>query len=344
MTLFMANIWDELLSERGLRQLEQRYGPVRGNWLRGARKASAPGKQHIVVLAPATIEGAISPGEIEDNSRTLLPWALFPDQLVGWDFTTHRYRYQMHPVLADAIRISDRLLVNSRFTARTLEAAGVDRLPHVVPLAVDLTGISEAADPIRARSTTDTVHVHWGHMWRTQKDPETALDILRQVLDRVPQTKVTVGRSFSWCGEQHSPPRFRQRVLADLDSLTESHPGRLDLVSWFASPPDYWRFLGSVDISFSCSREESFGVALMEHAAAGVACVAPRAQCYPDVHAGALIMPPSAEDLADGVCTLATGTEQRKRVSMSCRRTARRYRPEVVIELLCGEIERAVRG
>lgn len=125
--------------------------------------------------------------------------------------------------------------------------------------------------------------------------------------------------------------------------VAEAGDGRVSLVRHFLDPCDYWAFLGCVDVTFSCAREESFGVAMLEHAAAGVACVCPRTLAYPEVHQGALLVPPDADSIVDGVCSLVRDAGTRSRVARRGAEVARRYAVEAGVRRLCDQLQRVDR-
>ncbi|MGH3734021.1 MAG: hypothetical protein ACRDT6_00070 [Micromonosporaceae bacterium] len=336
MSLFLANIWDELISELGLAQLEDTFDAVHGNWLAPPRGASAPRRGDHVLLAPSTMESAVTPRVAAERASALLGWVLFPDQAIGWDFAHQRYRYQPHSVLADTLDLAAAVYVNSDYTRTRLGLAGIRDDLRVLPLGVDYAGISEAAGTAAGHSSEGNgPHIFWGHMWRTQKDPENAIGILTAVLDEVAEVRVTVGRASSWGDPEHSPSDFQDRLTDLVDVLVARGDRRVRVIDRFAKPRAYWRFLGGVDIAFSCSREESFGVGMMEHAAAGVACVLPNDKCYPEIHQGALLVKPEPQHIASGITTLARHAELRHRVQAACTANAERYTAKRTVELIC---------
>jgi hypothetical protein len=331
MGLFVANMWDELLSERGLEQLEHHFGMVQGNWLSGARQSQRPTNGDDVLISPSTMESAVTPRQGARSARTMVGWVLFPDQVIGWDFDVHRYRHQVAPVLADTLELTQSTAVNSAYTARELYRAGAPKGLPVVPLGVDIHGITRA---MRHRSALDShePHIFWGHMWRTQKDPEAALRIAIQLLYKAPTARITIGRAESWADPEHSPPAFQTRLRELVAALRERGGSRVSVIPHFHQPADYWRFLGGVDISYTWCREESFGVALLEHAAAGAACVAPRILCYPDVHRSATLVPYNEGAAADAIALLAADPHRLSAARTACRAAAARYDVRRMVE------------
>lgn len=324
MGLFLANMWDELLSERGLTHLEHHFGAVRGNWLSGSRQAKQPAHGDEVLIAPSTMHSAVTPSQGAHRTRTMVGWVLFPDQVMGWDFKAHCYRYQLAPVLADTLALSKITAVNSAYTARELHRAGAPKGLPTVPLGIDIEGITRATRSAPGRNSREP-HIFWGHMWRTQKDPEAALRIALRLLDKAPTARITVGRAETWADPEHSPPNFQKRVRGLLTTLRERDSSRVSVITQFPQPEDYWRFLGSVDISYTWCREESFGVALLEHAAAGAACIAPRTLCYPEVHHSATLVPYEEEAAADVIALLAKDHRRLTAARAACRDGAARY-------------------
>lgn len=334
MTLFLANIFDWLLSNRGLELLEQRFGAVRGNWLHPPRTQPQPKVGDRILLNPSTMDTVVTPAQAAAKASQVVAWVLFPDQAVGWDFAQHRFLNVCQEVAAEARRASSDLHANSEFTRRLLRRANVHDDAPIIPLGVDLGGIERASREAQ-RNGDDVVHVYWGHMWRTQKDPEKAMEILRAVADACPRVRITIGRAHSWGPPEHSPPEFQSRLLNAIDGLGEFAPSRVQVRETYEDSTDYWRFMGSVDISFSCSREETFGLALMEHEAAGVACVAPDSMCYPETHTGAMLVSDDRKSIADAVIALVNSPQLRARTQAACLLNAQRYSVDRMIAKIC---------
>ena len=79
---------------------------------------------------------------------------------------------------------------------------------------------------------------------------------------------------------------------------------------------EYWSYLNQVDIGFSTAFQEGFGLSMMEQEAAGIACVVPNAEVYPELHAGCLIVDRSK--LSEGLEELIENPIKRKIVSQRC--------------------------
>ena len=86
---------------------------------------------------------------------------------------------------------------------------------------------------------------------------------------------------------------------------------------------EYWGWISQVDISFSTAFQEGFGLSMMEQEAAGIACVVPNVEVYPELHAGCLIVDRSI--LSEGLQTLIESPKQRKLISQSCASNASNY-------------------
>lgn len=331
MTLYLANMWDGLLGERGLRLLAAAFGGVSGNWLASPRNAARPSSGSYVLLAPSTMDSAVTPAAAADAAAVLAGWVLFPDQVIGWDWQRQRYRHVVAPVLADTLAHARVVATNSAYTVTNLRRAGVAGHLAVLPLGVDSDGIRAMSDT-RPKGDGKDVHVLWAHMWRSQKDPETALRVAAAVLKRDPNVRMTVGRSKSWLNEQHSPMDFRRRVTVLADRLRRAGGSRVRFVDHFATQRDYWRMLSEVDISYSCPLEESFGVAMLEHAAAGAACVCPNMLCYPETLRGARLVSGGEAGLVDAICELAADPVTLWEVRSRCRAQAACYPIDATVQ------------
>jgi glycosyltransferase involved in cell wall biosynthesis len=100
----------------------------------------------------------------------------------------------------------------------------------------------------------------------------------------------------------------------------------------FPTREEYWDFISSVDIAFSCSYHETFGIAMLEQAYAGAACVVPNSVAYPEVHAGTLVVEPSR--VAEGISSLLQDAAQWTQVAASSRANAAKYTVEQTVKTL----------
>jgi len=332
--LFLANIFDWLLSNRGLEQLEHRFGEVRGNWLFAPRTQPQPEVGDRILLNPSTMDTVVTPAQAATKASQVVAWVLFPDQVLGWDFARHQFLNVRRDIAVDALRVSSDLYANSQFTRCLLRQAKVHDDAPIIPLGVDLSGIDQASSEAH-RGRDDFVHVYWGHMWRTQKDPETAVEILQAVAKACPRVRMTIGREHSWGPPEHSPQEFQTRLLRAISDLRKFAPTRVHVRQTYQDSADYWRFMGSVDISFSCAREETFGLAMMEHAAAGVACVVPDNMCYPEIHSGATLVPGDRKSTVDAIVALVNSPKLRARTQADCLKNAQRYSVDRTIVKIC---------
>ncbi len=329
MSLYLANMWDGLFGKRGLELLGRAFGEVTGNWLSSPRQAPHPADGSFVLLAPSTMESAVTPAAAAEAASIVAGWVLFPDQVIGWDWQRQDYQYVLAPVLAETIAVACTVVANSAFTARNLRRAGVATELAVLPLGIDVAGIQAAS--AGADRSAPGVHVLWAHMWRSQKNPEAALRIATRVLECDPTVRITIGRSGSWLDEQHSPTDFRHRVTALADRLRRIGGDRVQFLDHFANQRDYWRMLSDVDISYSCSFEESFGVAMLEHAAAGAVCVCPNTLCYPETQQGAYLVPPGEAGIVAAIRELAADPVALSKVQAQCRAQAARHPVEATV-------------
>jgi len=149
------------------------------------------------------------------------------------------------------------------------------------------------------------VEAYWDACDRSAVLGDKALRIAAEVLKRDSDLRVTIGRAETWLDDRHSPPEFREEVLTLARSLRAQGGDRVRFIDHLESARSYWQLLSQMDISYSCSAEESFGVAMLEHAAAGAACVCPSTLCYPEVHWQARLVPPTEAAIADAIAELA---------------------------------------
>ena len=166
--------------------------------------------------------------------------------------------------------------MNSFFTKRLLEERIEGFQFEVCFLGLDL----EAIDRCRHEKRTErlSLTVLWQHRWRTDKNLRGALDIIEALAAKYRDVTFLVGRYEDWDEpfwvprslEDYSPgPCRNSPVLGNVSSYLVCQTGRLLALA------------SDVDIAFSCSYHETFGIAMLEAAYAGAACVAPTRKPIP---------------------------------------------------------------
>jgi glycosyltransferase involved in cell wall biosynthesis len=118
--------------------------------------------------------------------------------------------------------------------------------------------------------------------------------------------------------------------------------GNVQFLSRFAIQVDYWRLLSEVDIAFSCSHHETFGIAMLEAAYAGAACVVPNTVAYPEIHSGAMVM--DHLQIASGLGRLIEQPQLRAEVAHRSRQNAAKYDVKRTAEKLARLIAQVGQG
>lgn len=321
--LYLANVWNELFAERGLSALDSLFGSTVGNWLAGSRRADLEAVQpDFVVVAPANFDQPLDQLAVLSRTKFVLVWVLFPGDLLGWDFC--RYEYGRSVNQRWALPVSKfRVAANSSMTASALRLAGVES--EVCPLGVDTKSIGERLNGRSVPGYSSTT-VLWNHQWRTNKGVVTAFKVILRLAASFPNVQFYLGRCEQW-GDDPEPVEDRREAYEEFQrSVVARDLQNICVLQEFVNQEDYWSLLASVDIAFSCSREESFGVGMLECAAARIACVVPQLGAYPEVLPGAYFVEgPTPRSLVDGVGALIIDRDLRARVADACYENAQRY-------------------
>ena len=338
MKLYLANVEPGILPERAWQLMVQWGHQVAGNWLappyRQGLEEFAP---EVIVYAPHRQEKALPwrdaalrmPLELVKQVPTIL-WALYPDYLTGWDHgrNTHDDGF-LGPVL-QMLPYCRATLANSRFTKDLLEARAPGSTFEVCYLCIDKKGIESSI--ARHQRGSFPHSVMWQHRWATDKNLQGALEVVLDLAPRHREVTFYLGRKEDW-----DEPFWVPQWLRDLYATRVPELARLSNVQFTQRPPtreEYWELIGGMDIAFSCSYNESFGIAMLEHAYAGAACVVPDRVAYPEVHTGALVVAPS--DVEAGIGALLDEPTLWRQVAASSRVNAAQYTVERTVERLLG--------
>ncbi len=336
MRVYLVNVDYGVLPKRAWQLMTQQGIQVTGNW------SDPPYKQELVEFAPDVIvyaphrqKAALSwrdaalnlPLELVKKVPTIL-WALYPDYLTGWDHERNEHaKGPLEPVqhMLPYFRAS---LANSRFTKELLKARAPGFTPAVCYPAIDTAGIDHR---VALRQRGPRAHtVLWQHRWATDKNLPGALEIVLELAPKHPDVTFYLGRKENWDEAFWSPQWLKDLYAAkspELEPLSNVRYSR-----HFPTREEYWDFISSVDIAFSCSYHETFGIAMLEQAYAGAACVVPNSVAYPEVHAGTLVVEPSR--VAEGISSLLQDAAQWTQVAASSRANAAKYTVEQTVKTL----------
>jgi glycosyltransferase involved in cell wall biosynthesis len=163
-------------------------------------------------------------------------------------------------------------------------------------------------------------------MWRSDKGVLEAFDLIADLSLRYPKVEFWIGQSNTWNTRDSQlfiegcKPRLRQ--LQNINNVR--------FFDRIKRQKEYWSWINQADISFSTAFQEGFGLSMMEQEAAGIACVVPNAEAYPELHGGCLIVDRSK--LSEGLQFLIQNPNERKSVSQSCKDNASKYDTSIWVE------------
>jgi glycosyltransferase involved in cell wall biosynthesis len=342
--IYIANVDQSVLPERAWALIEARGHEIAGNWAASPRrKGVQEAAPDVIVYAPhrqkedlAWRNAAITlPLTIIKDVPTIL-WALYPDYLTGWDHDRNDHGPGFVEPVRRSLPFFRSTLTNSLFSKALLEARAPGTNFEVCYLCIDTKAIDEAGwrenRPAPGRS------VLWQHRWATDKNLQGALEILLDLGPKYPDVTFYLGRKENW-DEAIWVPQWLRDLYADqareIDQLQNIHYS-----DYFQTQEEYWRFISGIEISFSCSYHETFGIAMLEQAYAGAACVVPNRAAYPEVHAGALIT--LRDQVGQGIESLLQKPARRTEVAASGKANAARFSVEATVETLLQLVERSL--
>jgi glycosyltransferase involved in cell wall biosynthesis len=320
--LYLANVAEEFIPTRALEILKGLGWKVAGNFYPGSPsvKDFAP---DVLIYVPTRRPDAIALPPVDQLANVpVLMWALYPDQLTGWDVERNSPGTGLDPLAQVLYRPSAMRLANSNYTKELLApATGLDDF-DVCPLGIDTAAIKQAVGKRQRREAPTAVL--WQHRWSSDKNLAGAFEVILYLAGKYPHVTFYLGRENDWqpCYVQSS---LRSDHLRFIAAACRYH--NVVAVPRFASQRGFWRFLRNVDIGFSTAYHESFGLSMLEQAYAGAACVVPNHAAYAEIHAGAMIVP--LQDIAEAIETLLQDPHAWQGVIASSYRNASKYDIEV---------------
>ena len=346
MKVYLVNCDEWLLPTSGLELIAQQGYEVAGNWLaKPYRQGLEEFAPDVIVYAPdrravptphIPIPRMELATEVVRSIPTIL-WALYPDYLTGWDHTKNEHANGFIEPVRQMLPYFRATLANSRFTKELLETRAPGYRFDVCYLCIDTMAIDREIAGHQRGDRTRTVL--WHHRWATDKNLPSAIEILLELATEYPDVTFYLGRKEEWDEDFWVPQWLRDFYAVKapaLERLSNIRYGRN-----FSTQKEYWQFLAGMDIAFSCSYHETFGVALLEQAYAGCACVVPRRIAYPEVHAETLITEPSR--VAEGIRSLLQDSSLFNQVATASRANAAKYTVERTITTLLKHVDTVLR-
>ena len=334
MRLYLANLESWVFPNRGSEILSEGGLEVGGNWLAPPfHRELEEFSPDVVVYSPHRRADALVL-QREDLLRTpTVLWAIYPDYLTGWDREKNEHEGGFLQSVAGLMPYFQRHFASSMFTKLLLEERIDSYQFEVCFLGIDLEGIDLCQRRNGARRSELTVL--WQHRWRTDKNFQGALEVIESLAAKHRDVTFLIGREEDW-DEPFWVPQWLKDCYADAKPRLQ-RLGNVQFVSRFPNQVAYWRFLSEIDIAFSCSYHETFGIAMLEAAYAGVSCVAPDTVCYPEIHAGAVLVDRS--QIVSAVDRLILDSRLRAEVSRRCRENAGKYDVRTTAEGLAGLVD-----
>ena len=249
-----------------------------------------------------------------------------------WD-TTDTYRVERYPGLEmldlanlDAL---DRILVVSRYTQRTLDAAIARLHPEVAERltervrCVGLPLDTELMDRCRTTDRGEAPLIVFNHAPIASKNPRLFAEAMSPVLSRT-NARLLITRRFPQGGPG----------TAELDALRQRFGNRV-VFGCDMDLHDYYRALWSASIQVSTATHESLGVATLEAMYTGTCCLLPRVGSYPEIcgdHPDVLYPAGDVDTFIERLLMLVGDADRRNRIGAELAILARLYTPEKIVD------------
>lgn len=334
--VYFEGVWDEIISTRGF-TLFKKVGIDLCGDLFSKEHYYCLDKSPYPDLIIATNPNMESVKFGFSKNIPVIFYTIFPDQIVGWNFKTNKYKLKVLKNFKEKIKLSKKVLVNSNFSKDLIKSAWPEFLklnPTVCYLGVDTTSIGK----VKPSLTNKSIKVLWNHMWRKDKGYIEALKIILELAEEYRNVCFIIGRKEDWDprgdnGEKYYYTQFVKKIKEkSINNIQFKQV--LKIV-------DYWKLLKSVDISFSTSFHETFGLSMLEQEAAGIACILPKTEVYPEIHQGALLV--EYKDIKNMLKEMIKNHQKRFKISASCIKNSQAYKIDNFVvslaQILFGELK-----
>jgi glycosyltransferase involved in cell wall biosynthesis len=319
--LYIANAWKSMVTDTARECFEARGWRVDGNWL----NRNDPNPLHeVIIAAPAYFDAAILVHPKDYPSSKIFSYLIYPDEIVGWDFEENTYLRKKQDAFIPLLE-NTHVLSESRFVLDLVSSVYGNQLNG----SRDITFLPVEFNKIFLEKTkagtnpNKPIKVLWNHMWRGDKGLGEALALIDDLSERYSNVEFWIARDNLW-GNNPNTGKLKEQTSDLLSRLRVKCNVFFQENFGFDRASEYWRFLTGFDIGFSVSYHEGFGLGMLEQAAAGIACVMPPRQSYPEIHSGGLI----TDNVAEGVAFLIENPNQLKIVSQKSQENASRFDAE----------------
>jgi glycosyltransferase involved in cell wall biosynthesis len=251
---------------------------------------------------------------------------------VGWDFEKNAYRLKVKESFQKNINSCNKIIFNSHFTKKLLSQAwrGFTEIPHeVLYLGIDYNSIEKKS----CYRTDGQMKVFWNHMWRKDKGFSEAIDIISNLSKEFPNVNFIIGRKEDWDPRgDKGEKKVYSLFLKELANRTINNVDIIDMLE----TRKYYKFLKKVDLAFSTSFHETFGLGILELESAGVPCVLPRSEVYPEVHSKALLC--EREAILNSIRLMIENEDLRTKIGIQSRMNAKKFSIENFVRNLSSVI------
>lgn len=324
-TVFMEDVWEEIITRRGLELFLGKGINLKSNLFK-TNPVKIENLKHVDLIVATNPQLKILKIAEEYNIPTIF-YALFPDLITGWDYNKNEYKKGLVKGFEKKITQVDKILVNSLYTKKLLgKRLSSCHNISTCYLGIDFDSISKISKKVSR--TKNRTKILWNHMWRKDKGFIDALSTVLALAKKYPKVEFHIGRREDWGGGNLKEiKKFYQYFLNQLDKYNIRN---VFISDKFEAQEDYWNFLSTFDVSFSCSPHETFGISMLEQQAAGIACVVPKQEVYKEVHKGSFQVP--IQDIGKGLEELINDKNKLHNVSKACVKNAKKYNIDTFVQ------------
>lgn len=338
-TVYFEDIWEEIITAKGFRLFEKQGYKLESGLFRDHPHELSDLEQVDLIIATKPDLSLLESSK--ERGTPIIFYAIFPDLLTGWNYDLNTYKDRLNRNFENKLGLVDKILVNSNFTKKLISTRTSQEINmEVCYLGVDSKSIAISMPERNGYNTNPTKKptVLWNHMWRKEKGFTRALSIIFRLAQKYPKVDFIIGRKEFWGGQ--GVPVLKREYQDYLDQIEKKALTNIFFQENKYPQEKYWEFLNTVDISFSCSRHETFGISMLEQQAAGIACVVPSIEAYPEIHQGSLLVP--LQQVESGIEGLITNKEKRAKIVEAGRKNAEKYTTEGFVDNLCSHMREAL--
>ncbi len=312
-SVYFANIWPQIITERGFKLFEKLGYSISGNWLCDSMDFN----NSFRILYPyANFDNALIIDKEQNRLwKKVISYILFPDSCVGWDCDKNKYLLKINNNFLSSIEKSRAIISHSNYSLNLIQKTYGDISANIVPLGIDTNSIRSFP-----KKRSKTLKVLWNNMWRSDKGTIEAFRIIKSLAQKYPEVDFLICQSETW-GTNSNSSAYKLLCQPQLRSLHNLQ--NVEFISRLKKQTEYWELLRQVDIGFSTSFHEGFGLSMMEQEAAEIACVVPNEEVYPELHSGCLIS--ERNHIINDLQRLIEDANLRKTIAKRCLENASKY-------------------